>query len=152
TTLRDWGRRVPASHPIAWSVPALARRVRNLLLLQALLAPELRKDADARRDLLGQLYDQAGALATACTTPDGAGAWLIAAGNALFLAGRFFDGMEARGWIETGTTMLWGLLREQVREDGGHDSRSPAWQTFVLGEYLQTLAVLRADNDDVPMW
>jgi hypothetical protein len=150
-TTHDWTRRVTAGHPIAWSVPALARRVRNLLLMQALFAPELRKDQTARRDLLAHLYEQAGALATAAATP-GSGPWLVAAGNALFLAGRFFDGMEARGWVETGTTMLWAQLREQVREDGGHESRSPVWQAFVLGEYLLTLAALRADNDDVPMW
>ena len=148
---RDWTRRVPAGHPLAWSVPALARRVRNLLVVQALFAPELRKDAETRRTLLGQLFDQAGALAVALPeyAPD---AWLIAAGNALFLAGRFFDGMEARGWVELGTTTLWAQLREQVREDGGHTSRSPVWQGFVLGEYLVALAALRADNDDVPMW
>ena len=148
---RDWTRRVPVGHPLAWSVPALARRVRNLLVVQALFAPELRKDAETRRSVLGQLFDQAGALATALPDhePD---AWLVAAGNALFLAGRFFDGMEARGWVELGTATLWAQLREQVREDGGHSSRSPVWQGFVLGEYLVALAALRADNDDVPMW
>ena len=149
--VRDWTRRVPAGHAIAWSVPPLARRVRNLLLLQAFFAPELRKDAAMRRDLLATLYDQAGVLATSVTNHP-ADPWLIAAANALFLAGRFFDGMEARRWAELGTTTLWAQLREQVREDGGHESRSPVWQGFVLAEYLLTLAVLRADNDDVPMW
>jgi hypothetical protein len=149
--LRDWGRRVPVGHAVAWSVPALARRVRNLLLVQALLAPELRKDADTRRDLLGRLYEQVGALASAAGSHPSDG-WLIAAGNSLFFAGRFFDGMEARQWVEAGTTMLWGQLREQVLEDGGHTSRSPRWQTFVLAEYLTTLAALRADNDDIPTW
>lgn len=147
----DWRRRVPAGHAIAWSLPPLARRVRNLLLLQALFAPELRRDTAMRRDLLADLYEQAGALASTVPVhpPD---PWTIAAANALFLAGRFFDGMEARGWIELGTATLWAQLREQVREDGGHESRSPVWQAFVLAEYLTTLGVLRADNDDVPMW
>jgi hypothetical protein len=149
--VRDWTRRVPAGHAIAWSVPSLARRVRNLLLLQALFAPELRKDTATRRDLLAHLYEQAGTLA-ANVPGHAADPWLIAAANALFLAGRFFDGMEAKRWIELGTTTLWAQLREQVREDGGHESRSPVWQSFVLAEYLVTLAALRADNDDVPMW
>ncbi|MGH7645025.1 MAG: heparinase II/III domain-containing protein, partial [Gemmatimonadales bacterium] len=35
---------------------------------------------------------------------------------------------------------------------GGHESRSPIWQAFLLAEYVATLAVLRADNDDVPVW
>ena len=149
--VHDWRRRVPAGHAIAWSVPPLARRVRNLLLLQALFAPELRKDNDVRRDLLADLYEQAGALASKIPT-QAADPWLIAASNALYLAGRFFDGMEARGWIDLGTTTLWAQLRAQVREDGGHESRSPVWQAFILAEYLTTLGVLRADNDDVPMW
>ena len=147
----DWTRRVTVGHPVAWSVPALARRVRNLLVVQALFGPELRKDLEPRRILLGQLFDQAGALATGLPEHDADG-WRIAGANALLLAGRFFDGMEARGWVELGTTTLWGQLREQVREDGGHHSRSPVWQAFVLAEYLTALAALRADNDDVPMW
>jgi heparinase II/III-like protein len=147
----DWARRVPAGHAIAWSVPALARRVRNLLLVQAVFAAELRKDAAVRRDLLATCWEQTEALAAAIPTQPN-DAWLIAAANALFLAGRFFDGMEARGWTELGSTTLWAQLREQVREDGGHESRSPVWQSFVLAEYLVTLGALRADNDDVPMW
>jgi hypothetical protein len=148
---QDWVRRVPKGHAVAWSVPALARRVRNLLLVQAIFAAELRKDTETRRELLADVYEHATVLAAgiAGRTPD---AWLIAAGHSLFLAGRFFDGMEARTWVEAGTTILWGQLREQVQEDGGHQSRSPIWQAFVLGEYLCTLAVLRADNDDVPVW
>ena len=149
--VRDWTRRVPAGHAIAWSVPSLARRVRNLLLLQALFSPELRKDMATRRDLLAHLYEQAGMLASSVPGHP-ADPWLIAAANALFLAGRYFDGMEAKRWIELGTSTLWAQLREQVREDGGHESRSPVWQGFVLAEYLVTLAALRADNDDVPMW
>lgn len=149
--IRDWTRCVPAGHPVASAVPALARRVRNLLLVQALFASELRKDVDTRRDLLAHLYEQAGTLATSLEGHP-SDPWLVVAANALFLAGRFFDGMEARAWLELGTTTLWAQLREQVREDGGHQSRSPVWQAFVLGEYLTTLAALRADNDDVPMW
>jgi hypothetical protein len=151
TVVRDWGRRVPAGHAIAWGVPALSRRVRNLLLVQALFAAELRKDVETRRDLLARVYEQVGALVAALPGHP-ADPWLVAAGNALFFAGRFFDGMEARRWVETGTTTLWGQLREQVLEDGGHASRSPGWQAFVLSEYLTTLAALRADNDDVPTW
>ena len=59
----DWGRRVPAGHAIAWSVPALARRVRNLLLVQAVFAAELRKDTAVRRDLLATCWEQTEALA-----------------------------------------------------------------------------------------
>ena len=61
--------------------------VRNLLLLQALFAPELRKDAGTRRDLLTHLYEQTGALA-ASLPGHAADPWLIASANALYLAGR----------------------------------------------------------------
>jgi hypothetical protein len=148
---RDWIRKVPAGRAVAWEVGPLARRVRNLLLLQGFFVTELRADAETRRELLLAAYDQAAALAAAVGrhAPD---PWLIAAGQALMLAGRFFDGLEARGWVETGSGLVWGQLREQVHEDGGHVSRSPVWHAFVLAEYLGVLALLRADNDDVPIW
>ena len=90
---------------------------------------ELRKDAATRRDLLASSPSRPAPSRRACPTQP-TDPWLIAAANALFLAGRFFDGMEARGWAELGTTTLWTQLREQVREDGGHESRSPVWQTL----------------------
>jgi len=31
--------------------------------------------------------------------------WLVAAARALFMAGRFFDGLEARSWLDTGTAL-----------------------------------------------
>jgi hypothetical protein len=136
---------------VAWSVPALGRRIRNWLLMQGLFAPALKADPAFRPVLLASLYEQLQGLAAAVVreTP---GVWHVVAGQTLFLGGRFFDGMEARGWVEAGSSLIWGQLREQVLEDGGHASRSPVWQALVLFEYLQALAVLRADNDDVPMW
>lgn len=149
--VRDWMRQVPAGHPVAWTVPPLARRLRNHLLMSALFATELRGDVETRRELLVSLYDQAGAL-VAATAKHAPGPWLVAAGQALLLAGRFFDGMEARSWIEAATVLLWGRLRDQGRDDGAQESRSPGWQAFVLAEYLGVLAILRADNDDIPVW
>src|SRR5204863_9629266 len=78
--------------------------------------------------------------------------WTIHAGRALFMAGRFFDGMEARAWLEQGATILWGQLREQVHEDGGHRDRNPAVHAIVLADYLEVLSILQAANDDVPIW
>ena len=149
--VKDWIGGAPQGHGVAWDVPALARRIPNLIHAHVFFAPELRADPRSRRALLESLYAQAGALAAAVPgrTPD---PWLIAAGRALFLAGRFFDGMEARAWLDAGTAILWGQLREQVEDDGGHRGRNPAVHAFVLGEYLEVLAVLRASNDDVPIW
>src|SRR5207244_398772 len=109
---------------VAWELPALARRVPNLLYLHALFAAELRADPAQRRAVLESLQEQATALAAA-VAGQAADHRLIGAGRALFMAGRFFDGMEARGWLEAGATILWNQLREQVNEDGGHRSRCP---------------------------
>src|SRR5262249_54443786 len=77
---------------------------------------------------------------------------LIQAGRALFMAGRFFDGMEARGWLEAGATLLWGQLREQGHEDGGHRGRNLAAHGLVLATYVAAGAMLRAANEGVPVW
>src|SRR5262249_61290974 len=66
--------------------------------------------------------------------------------------GRLCGGMEARGWLEAGATVLWGQLREQVHEDGGHTSRNAAVHALVLADYLEIFALLLAANDDVPLW
>jgi uncharacterized heparinase superfamily protein len=151
TLVRGWITGVPPGSHVAWSVPALARRIPNLLYFQVLFAPELRADTELRRLVLESLYAQADALATLVESQP-AGPPLVDAGRALFLAGRFFDGMEARAWLERGAVILWGQLREQVNDDGGHVSRNPATHAQVLADYLEVLAVLGAVNDDPPVW
>src|SRR5205823_1151849 len=136
---------------VAWEVPALARRIPNLIYLQVFFARELRDDPGARRALRESLYLQAAALA-ATVGEQPADHWLVAAGRALFLAGRFFDGLEARSWLDAGTALLWGQLREQVNEDGGHRARNPVAHALMLADYLEVLAFLRAANDDAPPW
>ena len=149
--LGDWLARGRSAHGVSASVPALARRIVQLVQTAALFAPELRADTDTRRALLGVVYADAVALAVAMPRQP-ADAWLVAASHALLVAGRFFDGLEARGWVERGLEVLWAQLREQVHDDGGHVSRDSGWQAFVLGEYLQVLALQRAANDEVPAW
>jgi hypothetical protein len=147
----DWITRSRAHPGVALEAPSQAPRIANLIGFYNCFAAELRNDVRARRLVLDSIYRQTAALAAAMPrlAPD---AWLVAAGRTLFVAGRFFDGLEARAWVELGTATLWTQLREQVNDDGGHRSRSPVWQAFVLGEYLAALAVLRAANDDLPPW
>ncbi|MCW5892655.1 MAG: heparinase II/III family protein [bacterium] len=135
----------------AADVGAQARRIANLIHVHAVFANELRADANRRRALLDALYAEAVALAVAVPRlgPDQG---LVPAGRALIMAGRFFDGMEAREWLEAGTNLLWGLLREQVADDGGVRGGSPARHAQVLGDFLDVLALMRASNDDVPPW
>jgi hypothetical protein len=149
--LAEWtGREVGAGRHQA-SVPALAALVPELIGAYFLFLPELRADRAVRAALLRALYARAGRLAQQVASHP-ADPWRIAAGRALFMAGRFFDGLEARSWVDQGTSLLWSGLREQVNEDGGHGSRSPAWHAFVLRQYLEVFALLTASNDDVPVW
>ena len=149
--VREWMGAVEPGHGVGWRLPALARRIPNLLYVHALFGAELRVAPPQRRALLESLYAQASALAAALPAqpPD---EHLIHAGRALFMAGRFFDGMEARGWLEAGAAVLWTQLREQVHEDGGHRARNPVVQGLVLADYLEIFAVLLGANDDVPVW
>jgi hypothetical protein len=149
--VREWVTGAPPGHGIAWTLPALARRIPNLLATHVLFTAELRADPRQRRLLLETSYAQAAALAAA-VPGQSADEHLIAAGRALFMAGRFFDGMEARGWLEAAASILWGQLREQVNEDGGHRGRDLARHARVLAHYLEVLAILQASNDDVPIW
>jgi uncharacterized heparinase superfamily protein len=149
--VREWTGAVRAGRGVGWRLPALARRVPNLLYLHTLFAPELRVDPAERRALLEGLYEQAGALAVAAAAHP-ADEHLIHAGRALFMAGRFFDGMEARAWLEAGAAILWTQLREQVHEDGGHSARDPVVHALVLGDYLEVFALVLGANDDVPVW
>jgi uncharacterized heparinase superfamily protein len=136
---------------VAWTVPCLVRRIPHLVWTHAFFAAELRADTATRQLLLESLYAQATALAAAQPGLP-ADALLIRAARALFVAGRFFDGMEARGWLQTGAKVLWAQLREQVNDDGGHRSRSLGDHAVVLGDYVEVLALLQAANDDVPIW
>ncbi len=136
---------------VVWEAPALARRIPNLLYFHAFFTAELRAEPAQRRAVLESLQAQATALAAAVAGRP-ADHHLIGAGRALFMAGRLFDGAEARAWLEAGTEILWAQLREQVNEDGGHRSRSPMIQGLVLAHYLEVVALLLAANDDVPLW
>lgn len=132
-------------------IVAPSRRIVNLIHIHTVFTNELRAEAHRRRALLDALYAEAVALAVAVPrleSDDG----LVSAGRALMMAGRFFDGMEAREWLEAGTNLLWAQLREQVADDGGVRGGSPARHAVVLGELLDALALMRASNDDVPPW
>src|SRR5207247_10961414 len=92
-------------------------RLPTLPDLHACFAAELRADPAQRRAVLEGLLAQATALAAA-VAGQAADHRLIGAGRALFMAGRFFDGMEARGWLEAGATILWDPPRAHVNDDG----------------------------------
>ncbi|HYV56112.1 MAG TPA: alginate lyase family protein [Candidatus Nitrosopolaris sp.] len=148
--MREWVEGA-SERGVGWGVPALAARIPNLIYAQVLFAAELRADLATRRLLIESLDAQAAELAIAVEDQPSDVA-LIDAGRALFMAGRFFDAMEARGWLETGAAILWEQLREQVHEDGGHRDRTPARHAHVLATYIEFFALLQASRDELPMW
>jgi hypothetical protein len=149
--VREWIAVATPGRGAGWQTAALARRVPNLVYFYVLFAAELRADPPARQALLESLDAQTTALAAGLPGPT-VDHTLIHAGRALFMAGRFFDGMEARGWLDTGAAILWGQLREQVHEDGGHRERNPAVHSVVLADYLEIFATLLAAHDEIPVW
>jgi len=149
--VREWIGSVEPGQGIGWTLPALVQRIPNFLYHHAFFAAELRADPAQRSALLRSLYAQTEALAAAVAGQP-ADHHLVQAGRALFMAGRFFDGMEARAWLEGGAALLWNQLRDQVHEDGGHAERNPAVHGVVLAAYLEFFSILQAANDDVPPW
>jgi hypothetical protein len=149
--VREWIAATSPSQGAGWQIPALARRIPNLIYFYIFFAAELRADPRARLAFLESLDAQTRALAASLPGP-AADHTLIHAARALFMAGRFFDGMEARAWLDTGAATLWGQLREQVHEDGGHRERNLVIHSAVLAAYLEIFATLLAAHDEIPVW
>jgi hypothetical protein len=151
THLQDWLTRGRRGHGAAARLEAQTRRVTNLMQLATIFADELQADPDLRRAVLEAVYTDAMSLSV--TLPrHPADVWLVVGARALHTAGRFFDGDEARGWVESATTILWRQLRELVHDDGGLRDRSPARHALVLAEYLELFASLWANVEEIPAW
>jgi hypothetical protein len=149
--LQEWFARGRRGHGAAARLEAQTRRVTNLIQIATIFTPELEADPELRRALLESVYTEATSLAV--TLPrHPADVWLVVGARALFTAGRFFDGEEARGWVDLATTILWRQLRDLVHDDGGLRDRSPARQALVLTEYLEVLASLWANVEEIPAW
>jgi uncharacterized heparinase superfamily protein len=64
---------------------------------------------------------------------------LWANAKALVFAGAFFEGPEAREWLDRGLGLVDRQLDEQVLADGGHYERSPMYHAIVLEDVLDLL-------------
>ena len=64
--------------------------------------------------------------------------------KALIFAGVFFDGVEARRWLNLGLRIASEELAEQVLPDGGHFERSPMYHCMILEDCLDLLNLCRA--------
>lgn len=151
THLLDWLHEGRRGHGAAARLEAQTRRTTNLIRLATIFSEELLADPDARRALLDAVYTDATSLAV--TLPrHPADVWLVVGANALFTAGRFFDGEEARGWVDSAIAILWRQLRELVHDDGGLRDRNPARHALALAEYLEVLASLWTAMEEIPAW
>lgn len=78
---------------------------------------------------------------------------LFANAKALVFAGCFFDGAEAKGWLELGLGILRKEVPEQILADGGHFERSTMYHALVLEDMLDLVNVMRAAGLAPPeMW
>jgi uncharacterized heparinase superfamily protein len=64
---------------------------------------------------------------------------LFANAKALVFAGAFFEGDEAKTWLQTGSQLLTRELKEQVLPDGGHFERSPMYHSILLEDVLDVI-------------
>jgi uncharacterized heparinase superfamily protein len=69
---------------------------------------------------------------------------LFANAKALVFAGLFFDGAEARAWLDCGLSIIERELPEQVLPDGGHFERSPMYHALALEDLLDLVNVVAA--------
>jgi len=68
---------------------------------------------------------------------------LLVNAKAFIFAGLFFDGVEARSWLEKGMAILRRQIPEQILPDGGHIERSPMYHNLITEDFLDLLNILR---------
>lgn len=69
---------------------------------------------------------------------------LFANAKALVFAGAWFDGGEARTWLDKGMAILAKEIREQILPDGGQFERSPMYHSLALEDVLDLINLARA--------
>ena len=69
---------------------------------------------------------------------------LFANAKAMVFAGLFFDGDEARSWLDAGLAIIGQELPEQFLADGGHFERSTLYHALGLEDLLDLINVIRA--------
>lgn len=67
--------------------------------------------------------------------------------KALVYAGLYFDGDEAREWLDCGLRILERELPEQILADGGHFERSTMYHALALEDLLDLLNLIAARAD-----
>jgi uncharacterized heparinase superfamily protein len=75
---------------------------------------------------------------------------LFANAKALCFAGLFFEGEEARRWLDKGLAILAREIPEQILRDGGQFERSTMYHALALEDVLDLINVTNAFPDAIP--
>jgi len=146
--LRDWLQtcRMGAAgfQHYAWNSYALAERLKWWTALQQLLPEDRWAPFGALKDdLLSSMQQQAEYLRRHLEW-DLRGNHLLRDAVGLVVAGRLFEGAEARAWMDEGTRIGLAQAEEQILYDGGHFERSPMYHVQVMEDFV--LLALLADD------
>lgn len=146
----EWIAGNPIGRGVGWHSYPIARRIVNWIQAYSLAGPEvlLRTSSEAEPWRLN-LFQQASYLEDHLEY-DCMGNHLLTNGKALLFAGLFFSGDRAARWVRRGEEILWDALRDQIHADGGHEERSPMYQTIVLQDYVEVVSALRLNGRPVP--
>jgi uncharacterized heparinase superfamily protein len=77
---------------------------------------------------------------------------LLANAKALVLAGLYFEGDEAEGWLRKGLEIYARQLPEQILSDGGHFELSPMYHAIILEDLLDVANAGRAYGRTEPLF
>jgi uncharacterized heparinase superfamily protein len=142
--ITDWIRSNPIGTEDAWEPYTVSLRIVNWIKF-FLLNPAYLEDGNkrlSRCDRIGSLYRQALWLERNVEYHILANHYLKN-GVALFLAGVYFEGVDAERWLRKGLEILKSELQEQFLADGGHFERSPMYHCICLVDYLDVLNLVR---------
>ena len=70
--------------------------------------------------------------------------------KALVFAGLFFEGEEARAWLDRGLAVLAREMTVQILPDGGHFERSPMYHALALEDLLDLVNLTRTYRNALP--
>ena len=146
----DWIRRCglerPGSTQLAWNSYAVATRIGSWIRAYRAAPERLFAGERGFEELfLRSLWQQASFLEDHLEWDLGAN-HLIRDLVGMALAGRFFGGSKARGWLERATALAVRHIGAQTLADGGHYERSPGYHLDVMADLLQLALVVEEEG------
>jgi uncharacterized heparinase superfamily protein len=148
----DWIESNPLGEGVGWHSYPVARRIVNWIQAVSLASSEaVFRDPETHAAWLKSLYQQARYLEDRLEF-DCLGNHLLADAKALVFAGMYFGDRAAAQWLDIGEELLWGGLREQILEDGGHYERSPMYHAIVFQDFLEVVLASHLNGRKLPPW